>query len=36
MRIEGMLNQSVERMTSGGRLMQYRARWAAAIAHFCR
>jgi hypothetical protein len=31
----GLPNQSVERMTAGGRLMQYQARWAAAIAHLC-
>jgi hypothetical protein len=31
-----VLNEAVERMTAGARLLRNRARWAAAIAHFCR
>jgi hypothetical protein len=35
-RLVPMPNQSVERMAAGGRLLQCRTRWAAAIAHFLR
>lgn len=34
--MRGTANKSVERMAAGERRLEYRARWAAAIAHFFR
>jgi hypothetical protein len=35
-RVAALFNQTAERMSAGGRRLQIRTPWAAAIARFCR